>query len=188
MEQTFLGTYDTSRGKEAQLDKLAFDETVRNLREGHQVMVFVHARKQTHSLAAYFVEEAKRRELLHLFRKQELSKAEQELKQGGTLQGKGLSGLFMDGVCCHHAGLVRYDRTTIENLYRDGSFKVLVCTSTLAWGVNLPAHTVIIRGTEVYDPKRGGFVSILFLTFCRSSAELAGRSTTQADMVSSFPT
>ena len=25
-------------------------------------------------------------------------------------------------------------------------------TSTLAWGVNLPAHTVIIKGTQFYDP------------------------------------
>ncbi len=29
--------------------------------------------------------------------------------------------------------------------------QVLVCTATLAWGVNLPAHTVIIKGTQVRD-------------------------------------
>ena len=28
-------------------------------------------------------------------------------------------------------------------------------TATLAWGVNLPAHTVIIKGTQVYDPEKG---------------------------------
>lgn len=26
-------------------------------------------------------------------------------------------------------------------------------TSTLAWGVNLPAHLVVIKGTEFYDGK-----------------------------------
>lgn len=28
-------------------------------------------------------------------------------------------------------------------------------TSTLAWGVNLPAHTVIIKGTQIYNPEKG---------------------------------
>lgn len=30
-------------------------------------------------------------------------------------------------------------------------------TATLAWGVNLPAHTVIIKGTQVYNPVKGGW-------------------------------
>ena len=30
---------------------------------------------------------------------------------------------------------------------------MLVSTSTLAWGVNLPAHLVVIKGTEFYDGK-----------------------------------
>jgi hypothetical protein len=29
--------------------------------------------------------------------------------------------------------------------------QVLVATSTLAWGVNTPAHLVVIKGTEFYD-------------------------------------
>lgn len=35
--------------------------------------------------------------------------------------------------------------------------QVLVSTATLAWGVNLPAHTVIIKGTQVYSPVKGAW-------------------------------
>ena len=38
--------------------------------------------------------------------------------------------------------------------------QVLVSTATLAWGVNLPAHMVIIKGTQVQlqtHSCRGGF-------------------------------
>ena len=35
--------------------------------------------------------------------------------------------------------------------------QVLVSTATLAWGVNLPAHTVIIKGTQVYNPVKAAW-------------------------------
>ncbi len=33
----------------------------------------------------------------------------------------------------------------------DVVLQILVATSTLAWGVNTPAHLVVIKGTEYYD-------------------------------------
>lgn len=33
-------------------------------------------------------------------------------------------------------------------------------TATLAWGVNLPAHTVIIKGTQVYSPEKGRWTEL----------------------------
>ena len=53
------------------------------------------------------------------------------------------------GFGVHHAGMARADRTLVEDLFADGHIQVLVSTATLAWGVNLPAHTVIIKGTQV---------------------------------------
>ena len=47
------------------------------------------------------------------------------------------------------SGMARADRTLVEDLFGDGHIQVLVSTATLAWGVNLPAHTVIIKGTQV---------------------------------------
>lgn len=39
----------------------------------------------------------------------------------------------------------------MERLYINGKIQVLVATSTLAWGVNTPAHLVIVKGTEFFD-------------------------------------
>ena len=51
----------------------------------------------------------------------------------------------------------------MEKLFSEGLIQLLVCTATLAWGVNLPAHTVIIKGTQLYDPQKGSFVELSML-------------------------
>ncbi|CAN0326973.1 unnamed protein product, partial [Ectocarpus sp. 8 AP-2014] len=78
-------------------------------------------------------------------------------------RNKELRDLFQAGVGCHHAGMLRPDRGLTERAFEDGAIKVLVCTATLAWGVNLPAHTVIIKGTEVYNPEKGGLQDLSML-------------------------
>ena len=45
--------------------------------------------------------------------------------------------------------MAREDRTLVEELFNQGHLQVIISTSTLAWGVNLPAHTVIIKGTQI---------------------------------------
>ena len=42
--------------------------------------------------------------------------------------------------------MLRADRNLVERSFISGHVRVLVCTATLAWGVNLPAHAVIIKG------------------------------------------
>ncbi|KAJ1951926.1 activating signal cointegrator 1 complex subunit 3, partial [Linderina pennispora] len=62
------------------------------------------------------------------------------------------------GIGMHHAGLTENDRRICEQLFHDRKIQILVATSTLAWGVNLPAHLVILKGTEFFDAPSKGYV------------------------------
>ncbi|KAL7670073.1 hypothetical protein ACOME3_005011 [Neoechinorhynchus agilis] len=62
------------------------------------------------------------------------------------------------GIGLHHAGLCDRDRKIVENLFSECKIQVLVSTATLAWGVNLPAHLVVVKGTEFYDGKTHKYV------------------------------
>ncbi|XP_055957667.1 probable ATP-dependent DNA helicase HFM1 [Patella vulgata] len=55
------------------------------------------------------------------------------------------------GIGVHHAGMDSQDRHSIEDLFRQGILPILVATSTLAMGVNLPAHLVILKSTTFYS-------------------------------------
>ena len=76
------------------------------------------------------------------------------------MNSKDLKELLVHGIGIHHAGLSRADRDLVESLFADRHLSVLVSTATLAWGVNLPAHTVIIKGTQVYSPEQGRWVEL----------------------------
>lgn len=75
-------------------------------------------------------------------------------------QNEDLRDLLPYGFGVHHAGMTRVDRNMVEDLFADRHIQVLVSTATLAWGVNLPARTVIIKGTQIYNPEKGSWVEL----------------------------
>jgi ATP-dependent DNA helicase HFM1/MER3 len=67
------------------------------------------------------------------------------------LLNKELRDTVASGVAFHHAGLDLDDRMQVEKSFIAGEINVICCTSTLAVGVNLPCHLVIIKNTMAWS-------------------------------------
>ncbi|KAK4719515.1 hypothetical protein R3W88_017853 [Solanum pinnatisectum] len=115
-----------------------------------QVLIFVHSRKETTRTARAIRDTALANDTLGKFLKED----------NRSCQEHDLKNLLSYGFAIHHAGLVRTDRQLVEDLFAKGHVQVLVSTATLAWGVNLPAHTVIIKGTQIYNPEKGAWTEL----------------------------
>ncbi|XP_074028472.1 activating signal cointegrator 1 complex subunit obelus isoform X3 [Leptinotarsa decemlineata] len=137
------------------MDMVCYEKVVGFIREGHQAMVFVTSRNATAAVAKKLIEIAQVKGTLPLF---EPEKSVKVMRSG--FKSGDLGFLVPQGFGIHHAGMVRSDRLEVERLFRVGDLKVIVCTTTLAWGVNLPAHAVIIRGTLHYDATKSTFVDM----------------------------
>ncbi|KAJ3671463.1 hypothetical protein LUZ60_007542 [Juncus effusus] len=71
---------------------------------------------------------------------------------------KQLQACILNGVGYHNGGLGLKDRSLIEGLFLKGNLQVLCTTNTLALGINLPAHTVIIKSTQFFNKEKGSYV------------------------------
>ncbi|XP_054270395.1 activating signal cointegrator 1 complex subunit 3 [Macrosteles quadrilineatus] len=164
LHQTFIGIKALKPLQQMNdMDQVCYEKVHDMVAKGHQVMVFVHARNATVRTANVLREMAQLKGQLKDFEPGESSAAGLAYKAFSRCRSKQLAELFQAGFSVHHAGLLRSDRSLVEKYFGENLIKVLVCTSTLAWGVNLPAHAVIIRGTEIYDAKKGSFVDLEIL-------------------------
>lgn len=106
------------------------------------ILVFCFTRKScetTASLLANYMSGHSRGEALWPLPQAAVPVINQQLKE--TVQ---------HGVAFHHAGLDLQDRVAVETAFLKGQMGVICCTSTLAVGVNLPCHTVVLKGTVCF--------------------------------------
>ena len=158
LTQKFIGvTEKNSIKRQTLMAQIAYNKACEALRKGKQAMVFVHSRKDTVKTAKQLAEFAAAQDGMELFSNDQHERKDEFAQQVSRSRNNELKELFLKGLGCHNAGMLRADRSLTEKLFAAGVIKVLVCTATLAWGVNLPAHMVVIKGTQLYDPQRGGF-------------------------------
>ncbi|VYS46739.1 unnamed protein product [Arabidopsis thaliana] len=126
----------------------------------HQVLIFVHSRKETSKTARAIRDTAMANDTLSRFLKEDSVTRDVLHSHEDIVKNSDLKDILPYGFAIHHAGLSRGDREIVETLFSQGHVQVLVSTATLAWGVNLPAHTVIIKGTQVYNPEKGAWMEL----------------------------
>ncbi|XP_046834318.1 DNA polymerase theta [Vespa crabro] len=130
--------------------------------DGNSILIFCPTKnwceKLTYQIATTFCKLGQKNTTLGSILKEQLNDTAiletiEQLKRCPCGLDNTLKNIISFGVAFHHAGLTIDERDVIEGAFRSGSLRVLVATSTLSSGVNLPARRVIIR-----SPMFGGKV------------------------------
>ena len=149
-------TYNTGEEGEEQLAAVESDDPRELLfahvqhfaQQGEQVLIFLKGKRDTVRCALELAEEC------------ELPPAPDALAALEPLEETSLKTQLRDalsgGIAFHHADLTSAERAIVESAYRQGEVRVIACTTTLAFGVNLPASTVFIEAVKWDMDKRTG--------------------------------
>lgn len=71
------------------------------------------------------------------------------------------------GIAFHHAGLTSKQRNLIEENFRNGLIKIICCTPTLAYGLDLPAYRAIIKDLRRFSQRGLTWIPVLeYMQMC----------------------
>lgn len=160
LEQQYIGVTEKKALKRYQImNEIVYEKTMEHAGR-NQVLIFVHSRKETGKTARAIRDMCLEKDTLGQFLREGSASMEVLRTEAEQVKNHELKDLLPYGFAIHHAGMTRVDRTLVEDLFADRHIQVLVSTATLAWGVNLPAHTVIIKGTQIYNPEKGRWTEL----------------------------
>jgi helicase len=145
------------------------------LRNGGQALIFASTRKNAVSAAKTVASHMDKvlvpksgsklvKRTLEEKTKGDLEKEAKKILDAGerTQMSDELAELVRCATAYHHAGLSGAHRKIIEDAFKERKIKVLTATPTLAWGVNLPARTVIIQDYRRFEAGLGNYpISVL---------------------------
>jgi helicase len=123
------------------------------LEKQKQALVFCNSKRSAEKTAediSYKVKkitDAEKRKLIEL--------SEKVLKSlpKSTKQCERLARCVKQGIAFHHAGLTMDQKTLIEDGFREDVIKIISCTPTLAFGLDLPAFRVVIKNLGRFGPR-----------------------------------
>jgi len=124
-------------------------ELVRRFSNNRPCIIFCHSKKETEDLADLL---ATANEICIRGNENHDIAAQTKIER--------LQRALFSGIAYHHAGLDVEDRRLIEQAFSAGKLRALCATSTLAMGVNLPAHLVIVKGTKAWRGGENGYQDI----------------------------
>ncbi|PHT91723.1 ATP-dependent DNA helicase MER3 -like protein [Capsicum annuum] len=138
---------------EKRLQNYVFDILMQHSR-GKSALVFCSTRKGAQEAARQLSQTAMTYGHSNPFIK---SREQQERLREASLScsDKQMQSYILYGVGYHNGGLSMNDRNLIEGLFLNGDVQVLCTTNTLAHGINLPAHTVVIKSTQYFNKEKG---------------------------------
>ena len=163
LKQQFVGiTEKKAVRRQAMMNEICYEKILEELsaNQDNQIMIFCHSRKETAKTAKEIRDLCLQNNTITTILKSDAASREILQSEAEVVKNDDLKELLPYGFAIHHAGMTRSDRQLVEELYADRHIPILVSTATLAWGVNLPAHTVIIKGTQVYSPEQGRWIEL----------------------------
>ena len=169
LKQLFIGITEKKGIKKLMLiNEIAYNKIIERLNDNKQIIIFVHSRRETLNFAKFLIEKAKKNGnenyfKLNVSKINEFNTILQDDLDNNLIKNKELLDLFNFSIGIHHAGMNINDKIITEEYFNNGYLKIIISTATLAWGVNLPAHTVIIKGTQIYNPEIGQWSELSFL-------------------------
>ena len=106
-------------------------------------IVFCHSKAETERLASILATNG-------------LAQRKNNHEMASRTRMQKLQKVLLAGIAYHHAGLELDDRKLVEHSFATANkISILCATSTLAMGVNLPAHLVVIKGTKAWRGSSG---------------------------------
>ena len=119
-------------------------EAIEKYSQGGQTIIFCHSQNASEKLAISLSERMGPRS-------QQPNKIHPEAHAWcRKIEDRVLRDLLYKGYAYHNARLTPSDRECVEKCFIFGFIHILSSTSTLAHGMNLPAHCVIVKGTRAW--------------------------------------